>query len=167
MAIWKSSLKHKRHHREVQFPHGWQVVTFILLIKKTQDRLTQSLVHCAVGKRSTPSTKHLIVLVRKAMTVVCLRLLNRCAVSGRICGRRVGLVTRMRNGSRTQQASNLPKPGQFLSENQWPITCLNNTHKCLICTTCLLEPHGQSSRWVLLDGAWSKRRQRRMQWHIR
>ena len=46
-------------------------------------------------KRSAPSTRHLLVLERKAMIVVCSRILRRCATSGRIYGRRVEMVTRL------------------------------------------------------------------------
>jgi len=46
-------------------------------------------------KRSAPSTRYLLALERKAMIVVCSRILRRCAASGRIYGRRVEMVARL------------------------------------------------------------------------
>lgn len=46
-------------------------------------------------KRSAPSTTYLLALERKAMIVVCSRILRRWAASGRIYGRRVEMVARL------------------------------------------------------------------------
>ena len=46
-------------------------------------------------KRSFLSTRYLLALERKAMILVCSRILRGCAASGRIYARRVEMVTRM------------------------------------------------------------------------
>ena len=49
------------------------------------------------------------------------------------------------------RTSLIPKPGEFSSENQRPITCLNNVYKWF--TSCLLAPvNGHQEDYDLMEG---------------
>ena len=48
------------------------------------------------------------------------------------------------------RTSLIPKPGEFSSENQGPITCLNTVYKWF--TSCLLQPVNSHLDYDLMEG---------------